>query len=264
MDGNQHRTARYWVTKQAFNDRIAGTGKNFNNPPSPLPYRPLLQFWKSTSKILRYPVTSFTMSALVMLLFLSSSAYAQPKFTGPTTSMVEAGYEWIDKAKGVDIYYKESKQIVHVAARGVIEATPERITEALLDYESQVESIKRVSDSRILKRGDNWMLVYQHLNLPVIDDRDYVLLVKWSRKNGTTSIAYKAVTDKGPRPKEGLVRVTTNWGLWQLTPLADGKGTEVRFQTMVDMGGLLPYWLVRPGTASELPQLYENLRDMLN
>ena len=202
--------------------------------------------------------TASIAAAVTMLLASNTSAAA---LIPPSVPLPSRGYEWISKQRGVDVFKHRSKKIIKLGAEGRIAAPPASLLSVLLDYEGQRGRIERLTESRVLARGAGWLLVYQRLNLPVISDRDFVLRVTWGVKGRDPWIRYSAVDDVGPKPRAGVVRVTRHEGGWQLRRTADG-GTQVRFQTAIDLGGWLPMWLARSGAGKELPALFSSVRAM--
>ena len=101
--------------------------------------------------------------------------------------------------------------------------------------------------------------MYQRLNLPVISDRDFTLVVHWGHEPGTQWVTFDAASAQGPPPRRGIVRVTEHSGSWQLVPVEGGRATFVRFQSRIDFSGSVPRWMVRGGAAKELPNLFANL-----
>jgi hypothetical protein len=106
------------------------------------------------------------------------------------------------------------------------------------------------------------MLVYQHLNLPVISDRDFTLHVSWAFKKGNGLIRYRAVTGRGPAPRDGIVRLSHHIGTWQLQSIDQGRATQLRLQVSLDLSGLLPKWMARAGAGKELPALFNSIRQL--
>lgn len=201
-------------------------------------------------------------AAIVALVVaaLSAPALATPVPLG--RDMTRRGYEQIADKKGVKVYKHRYSDTIRVGADGIIPASPDQILGVLLDYENQVGAVDRLTESRILRRGDNFMLVYQRLNLPVIDDRDFVLLVKWWKKKGTTFVRYRAVENRGPKPRDGIVRVTDHSGTWQIKPEDGCNSSRVRFQVGIDLSGWLPLWMARAGAGKELPDLFASVKQM--
>lgn len=167
-----------------------------------------------------------------------------------------SAFETIAQEKGVRVYKHRSSEIIRIGAEGLFPAPPERVKQALLDYSRQVGAIERLSEARVLSRGERSLYVYQRLNLPVIDDRDFVLNVRHGADGDKRWVSYWAVTDRGPPPRDGVVRVTNHRGTWVLEPADDGHATRVRYQVSIDLGGLLPRWMARAGAGRELPALF--------
>jgi hypothetical protein len=176
----------------------------------------------------------------------------------------KAGYEQIANKKGVKVYKHRTSRTIRIGADGRIPASPQQILDALLDYEDQVGKIDRLSESRVLKRGPNYMIVYQRLNLPVISDRDFTLHVKWWKKDGVTYVSYRALKGRGPGPRDGVVRVTDHSGTWQIKPVNGCRLSHVRFQVGIDLSGWLPLWMARSGAGKELPDLYTSVNRMIS
>ncbi|RJO71947.1 MAG: hypothetical protein C4523_03800 [Myxococcales bacterium] len=194
----------------------------------------------------------------------SGSTGLAAELTPLPQSLEDAGFQLISDDRNVKVYDKNSQTEIRLAAESHFEFPPARVLRVILDYEGQVGAIKRISESRVLKCGDNWLLVYQRLNLPFVNDRDYTLFVKWGTNADTSWVIYKAVTNLGPKEKAEVVRVKHNEGSWQLTPDASGKGTVARYQMTIDMGGWIPQWLVRPNTIKEMPAVFDDIRSLFS
>jgi hypothetical protein len=181
----------------------------------------------------------------------------------PLSSALEQhGYERISGRDGVSVFKHRAAAEIRLGAEARLEAPPDDVQAALLDYPGQVGQIKRLSESRVLAYGSRWLRVYQRLNLPVIDDRDFTLQVTWGRDREVRWIDYRAVP-AGPPARRGVVRVSLHEGSWQLRPLDGGRATFVRFMVRMDMGGWVPRWMVRGSSAKELPALFGSVRGLL-
>jgi hypothetical protein len=172
------------------------------------------------------------------------------------------GYEKISERDGVTVFKHRSASEIRLGAEARLAAAPDDVEAALLDYPGQVGQIKRLSESRVLAYGTRWLRVYQRLNLPVIDDRDFTLQVTWGHDRDVRWIDYRAIP-AGPPPRRGVVRVSLHEGSWQLRPLDGGRATLVRFTVRMDMGGWVPRWMVRGSAAKELPALFGSVRGLL-
>lgn len=173
------------------------------------------------------------------------------------------GYEQIAERANVTVYKHGAARTIRLGADGRFPFPQPMVLAVLLDYRNQVRRIGRLSEARVLSRGRGWLVVYQRLNLPVIDDRDFTLFVTWRPvAGGGYRIVYRTANAKGPPARDGVVRVKLHQGSWQLRPAA-GNSTRVRFKVDMDLGGSLPMWLARWGSGKEIPQLFVDLQRML-
>lgn len=201
--------------------------------------------------------------ALGMALVSLSGLEVRAERIPLTVKLPDKGFEQIARDKGVVVYKHTESDIIRLGAEGRMSAPPDEVQAVLLDYGAQRGRIDRVSKSRIIERSPKHITVYQHLNLPVISDRDFNLRVTWGEDSGTKWIEYKALNKGGVKPKDGIVRVTLHNGSWQLKPMSRGRSTYVRMMVMVDMAGMLPKWLAKMHAGKELPALFASFRKML-
>lgn len=198
------------------------------------------------------------LSVLVALYVVFPSA-VRADLIPLTVPLVTKGFEKIATKEGIRVYKHRESEIIRLGAEGRLNAPVQKVMQALLDYRNQVGKIDRLSEARVLRRGKQWLLVYQRLNLPVISDRDFTLRVKWGKRDTIYWIRYWAVSNDGPGKRDGVVRVSNHHGSWQLKPIKGGQATQVRFQVTIDMGGWLPKWLAKSGSGKEVPQLFAAL-----
>ncbi len=200
---------------------------------------------------------------MLLPLLLAAGVSAQGDETTPMSDALDsAGFDAVADDQGVMVYVDPNSEIVRVAAEGQIDASPEKVREALLDYEHQVGVMKRLTESRVLERGSDSLLVYQRLTLPIVDDRDYTLRVKWGADGRTLWVKYTAVADQGPAARDGIVRVSNHSGSWQLSPIRSGEATWARFQMHMDLAGWIPHSLARSGAGDEVPALFASVRQL--
>lgn len=168
-------------------------------------------------------------------------------------------FKVVERVRGVTIYKHRDSTIVRYGAEAILPAPPDTVRRALLNYRQQRSLMKRIKEARVLKRGKHWLVVYQRLGLPVISDRDFTLLVKWGREGAATWLSYWSVSDQGPPPSRGVIRVTHSLGTWELIPMPDGRSTLARYQMSIDMAGELPKWMARDNAGKELPDMLETI-----
>lgn len=202
--------------------------------------------------------------AVFAIMLLSTTALGGPagEHTPLAQPFAQNGFEHIARDQGVTVYKDEAAEVIRVGADGRFAGRPQEVVEVLLDYDNQVGRVDRLSHSRILERGDKRLLVYQRLELPIIDDRDFNLEVTWGQRDGVHWVHWRT-TAAGVRPQPGVVRVTDHEGSWQLAPLAGGQATRARFQVRLDVAGLVPKWMVRSGAGDEMPEFFTSVRRML-
>src|SRR5579862_8411803 len=94
---------------------------------------------------------------------------------------------------------------------------------------------KHLKVNRILARGDGFLDVYQRLDLPVIDDRDFTLHVTWGDDAGVGWMRFATANERGPAPHAGVVRVSQHEGSWRLEPLEGGAATHAVYRFYLDL-----------------------------
>jgi hypothetical protein len=169
------------------------------------------------------------------------------------------GFEQVARTRGVVVYKNNSSDVIWIGAVGIIPAPPEKVFQALLEYDRQAGTIARVSEATVLSHDENSLFVYERLNLPIISDRDFVLRVTHGQDLTRRWIRYQAVNDQGPAPRHGIVRVTRNTGAWELVPTQGGNATIARCEFRINLGGMLPLWMAKSRAGSEIPQLYSDI-----
>ncbi len=188
--------------------------------------------------------------------FGAGASPVSPGFPGP-------GFERIAQERGVTVYKDKRADLIRLAAEGVFRAPVSDVERVLVDYDHQVGTIARLSESRILRRAPNALTVYQRLNLPIISDRDYIIRVTMGQTGEVRWINFYSIPDPAIPPRRGVVRVTRHVGSWQLTPVEGGRATLARFHTDIDLAGWLPLWLAKPKAGKEVPQVFSSVCHLL-
>lgn len=174
------------------------------------------------------------------------------------------GYDLVVEDGGVSVFRDANASTIRLVAQGRLEAPPERVRAALLDYERHVGVVSRVSESRILERRTTGLLVYQRLSLPVVSDRDMTLRVTWGGDQRDGWIAYEAVADGGPAVPDGVVRLDHYRGRWRLKAADGGRATIARLTIDMDMGGSLPPRLAAANAGKDIPALFDAIATLLD
>ena len=180
-----------------------------------------------------------------------------------STGLVEPGYQQIGGHDGVDVYMRKDTGEIELAAVGEFNAPPAEVQAALLDYAAHVRVNKHLAESQVLSRRGGEQLVYQHLKLPVIKDRDFTLRITWSDE-APRGLAFHIDGQHGPGPSKKAVRMSTLDGRWELTPTRDGNATRAVYHVRIDFAGSVPRWMVRGGAAKDLPGVFVGMRRLVD
>lgn len=195
---------------------------------------------------------------LALLVAWPTPAAAEQACTPVSLRLDQAGFTQLKVREGVQVFRRAEAGTVHFAAEAILALPLDSLFDVLMAYDAQRGQLPRLAESRVLERADGRLVVYQRLALPVVSDRDYTLLVTSGRRGDVRWIHYTAANHLGPPVRDGIVRVPTNDGSWQLVSLGDAR-TLVRFEHRTDFAGALPGWMVRSGAARELPRLFAAL-----
>ncbi len=173
------------------------------------------------------------------------------------------GFYPIEERQGIKVFRRDAGRGIELGAEGNFPAPPERVLAVLLDYPNHTHWVRGLKESRVVGRGDHWLDVYQRLDLPVIDDRDFTLHVTWGEHDGVTWLRFHAANERGPEPQKGAVRVPLHDGEWQLEPIDGGKGTHAVYHFHLDLAGSFPAWMGRGKAGKDMPNLFENIKKQL-
>jgi hypothetical protein len=118
----------------------------------------------------------------------------------------------------------------------------------------------KVSD--VLSRHDGYLVSYQRLQTPIVDDRDYTIKIyDESREALNGSVIWKnrwsEANKLGPPLPDGVVRVGINEGYWLLEDLDGGRRTKATYYVYTNPGGGLPAFIVNAANTQALPDLYK-------
>ena len=169
----------------------------------------------------------------------------------------------IGEEKGVKVYRREKRPGIELAAEGKLGAAPERVRRVLIDYPSHPRWQKHLKENRVLARGEGFLDVYQRLDLPVLDDRDFTLHVTWGSDAGVSWMRFAAANERGPAPVRGVVRVLQQEGGWRLEPADGGAATQAVYRCHIDLAGTFPSWMGKGQATSDLPELFANITKQL-
>jgi uncharacterized protein YndB with AHSA1/START domain len=153
--------------------------------------------------------------------------------------------------------------IYEVRASCMVEAAPQQVFRVAMQRETYENSTKHVAEYRVVgTEGENVWYTYERLAFPLIRDRDYTLRYE-SRRDPPKqlfSIAWNLANDRGPLPKNGVVRVSATRGTLEMTPEDEGKKTRLVCTMFADPGGWIPGWLANYVNRSTVPEMLRLIR----
>jgi hypothetical protein len=175
-------------------------------------------------------------------------------------TLTNQGFERVAHDHGVTVFRREGVKEINLTAEGDISAPPERVRQVLLDYSHHPQWVRHLAESKVILGDGQHILVYQRLDLPILDDRDFTLSVTWGQEGDVLWTKFATANDKGPAPRQKVVRVPLHEGGWELTPIDGGQRTRARYHFRLDLGGSLPGWMGRSRAGKDVPALFEALR----
>jgi uncharacterized membrane protein len=178
-----------------------------------------------------------------------------------------AGWQQLTVVDGVTVLSRPhtGSEVAEVRAVALLDAPPEAVWRVVRDYENQPRTMPYVEVARVLasEEGGKRILLYNVINAPLADRRDVVVRItdesQWDEGRGYL-LARWTVSEGGPPPVKGIVRVRVNDGSWLLEPRDGGRRTQVTYSLYTDPGGSLPRWVVNRANRSSLPEVLRSLR----
>lgn len=123
-----------------------------------------------------------------------------------------------------------------------------------------------IEEFKPLAHYGDWGYLYQRVSATGVDDRDftvYLKLMKPEKPNqGQYGWIWKQANDKGPPPKEGVVRAKDIEGSYILTPIGPNKDkTLVSYRLWFDPNSWVPDFLINIATRKSGWETIERLRE---
>jgi hypothetical protein len=117
---------------------------------------------------------------------------------------------------------------------------------------------------RMLRDEGDVKIIYNYVSVPLVADRDLVLRSRQQLdpKAGVYRFLWHTVTDEGPPVPEGVVRIQRSEGMWEFTRV-EPERTHVVFESLTDIGGSIPAWLVNRLYRGQVLGQFEDLRRKL-
>ena len=180
------------------------------------------------------------------------------------------GWEHRDSSGGVHLYSKPHKDsgVPKIKGTVIIPRSPDHVGKILTDLKNHHRFVPHMKSIKVLEQtvdadGTVIQLLHQVNDLPVISNRDVVLVSETDRITKNEKIfwqsTFKAVTDRGPKPSEDMVRIERMTGAWGVSPGPRRGTSKVTYITHVEVGGLIPDKLAEHAQISALQDLLKAL-----
>jgi hypothetical protein len=153
-----------------------------------------------------------------------------------------------------------SRSLAEEVGRGVIDAGPERVFAAVVDFAHYQEWVPFVKRSDAVPQGDGAIVSFQSLDLPFPLGRRYYKIQARSDVSGRGDArTWRAWWRYLP----GTGNVADHRGSWVLVPYPGGRTLGI-CALYTDPGHGLPDWAVHRGTAATMPYVFSGLRQQIH
>ena len=194
--------------------------------------------------------------AFMLVALSSTSAFAaESRWEEAATADID-GHRLIVSSRS-----KEGSEVKEVRGLGVIDAPAWIVKNVIDDVARYKEFMPYTVESLILSTHDGYVVSYQRLDTPVVDDRDYTIKIfDESREDAEGRVIWKnrwsEANKLGPPVKAGVARVGVNEGYWILEDKDGGARTKVTYYVYTSPGGSIPTFLVNMANTQAVPELY--------
>ena len=150
------------------------------------------------------------------------------------------------------------RALAEEVGRGIINAPPERVFAAVVDFAHYQEWVPFVKRSDATPQGDGSVVSFQSLALPFPLNRRYY---KIQARSGVSGEGPGRVWRAWWHYLPGTGNVADHYGWWVLVPYGEGRtlGTCVLYTDP----GHMPAWAVHRGTAETMPYVFSGLRQQI-
>ena len=174
----------------------------------------------------------------------------------------DEGWKEVSKQPALVIYCREKKDspIREYKAIGTVAAPAWVVKNVIDDRANYPAFMPYVSESKTLAANpDGSIIAYQRLNTPFVNDRDYVLRIRFESRESRAGTVYinrwQAVEDRNQPERQGIVRVKTNEGSWLLEP-ADANSTRATYCLYTNPGGTIPAAVINYANKNAIPKVF--------
>lgn len=183
----------------------------------------------------------------------------------------EPAWELSTETDGVKVFKRdrEGSAVKEMKAVGLIDAPPQAVWAAVRDLENYPTQMPYTAEAKVLARteGDKLITFYSRIKTPLVDERDYIILLKdesdWQDGKGFYKVSWTVApkeSDSLMPEKKGVVRVRVNDGFWLIEPREDGKKTNATYYVFTNPGGAIPTFIANQGNNIAVPKVFAAIR----
>ena len=175
-------------------------------------------------------------------------------------SWTEAG-----KSEHCTVYNRDKpgSDIREVMAVGYFDAPLEKVHAVIDDNANYKEFMAYTKESNVLRVEGTDKFVYERINAPFVSERDYSIKITHPAVASGVKHVFTLAPTEGPKPIDGVVRVSVLEGSWHLEPVDGGKRTKGTYYVYTSPGGSVPTFLVNGANNTAVPGLYEAIKKRL-
>jgi hypothetical protein len=145
----------------------------------------------------------------------------------------------------------------------ILDAPPTVVAEAMAKNIADVDVHQKNIEKTIVRNEGDVTVLYTYIDLPLVRDRDVTTRTELSHDPETDVHRLSwHVTDEGPPPKDGVVRLEKSNGSWVFAPSGDGR-TRAVYEIHTEIGGFIPAWLAKAGMTDSVVFGISSLRARL-
>lgn len=150
---------------------------------------------------------------------------------------------------GMTMYLNEevSSGVHGVRVDTVVDMPASKLFPVLMDADRQRE-YSFIREFRIISHNNKIGYLYQRVRATGIQDRDFTvkLTLVWpeTENGGPYGWIWEQANEKGPAPRDGIVRADVVSGSYVLTPVANGTKTRISYRLWFDPSSWVPDFLI--------------------
>ena len=177
------------------------------------------------------------------------------------SSVPAIAWDEVTDDDGVKVYRraKSGSDVKEFKATGIVAAHVDTVMAAISDVEKYPRILPPTQAVKALSSAGKVAKFHFVINPPVISRRDYCATITSARIGSGYRVDWKQFDADCPAT-DGVVRMVSNVGTWQLSPGTEPNTTVVNYQVHADPGGSLPTFMVNRATTKTVLEVFESLK----